>query len=174
MEIALWGLFWILISLAIVGCFINKVPGPILALAAVLMAKLCMTVGNYIDWLNVIVIGALVVASMILIRQLPKWTSELGTYGKGAKWGSIIGSIVALSFAPALASSIKNPVISLTVIILVCILITFIFAAVFEFVSLKNLKPAVKNGGIAAFEYTCSTLIKLIVVVYSIYLVFNN
>lgn len=174
MELALWCLFWILISLAIVGCFINKVPGPILVLAAVLMAKLCMTVGVYIDWWNVIVIGILVVASMILIRQLPKWTSELGMYGKGAKWGSIIGSIVALVLSPALLSSIENPGVSITVLILVCILTTFIFAAVFEFISLKDLKAAVKNGGIAAFEYTCSTLIKFIVVVYSIYLVLNH
>ncbi|MDE6534707.1 MAG: DUF456 family protein [Muribaculaceae bacterium] len=172
MELALWGLFWILIALAFLGCFINKVPGPVLALVAVLMAKLCMTAGDYIEWVNVIIIAVLVVASILLVRQLPKWTSELGTYGKGAKWGSIIGSIAALILAPALTAGIENNSVGISLITIAAILTTFIFATAFEFISVKDFKTAAKNGGIAAFEYTCSTLIKLITVIYSVYLVF--
>lgn len=173
-ELALWGLFWLLIALALVGCFINKVPGPVLALVAVLIAKLCMVVGELIAWWNVILIGLIVIASWWITKQLPKWISGLGTYGKSAKWGSIIGSIAALIIVPAIVSGIENNGVAFTVILVTGILMTFIFAVGLEFLSVKDIKVSVKSGGIAAFEYTCATLIKLIAVIYAVYLVLTN
>lgn len=174
MEIALWGVFWLLIAFAFLGCFINKFPGPVLALIGVLMAKLFMTTGALIEWWNVVVIGVLVIASWWLTKLIPKWVSELGTYGKGAKWGSIIGSIAALIIVPALVTSVENPGLSFTIIFISAISMTFVFASGLEFLSTRNIKVAAKNGGIAAFEYTCSTLIKLITVVYAVYFVFAH
>lgn len=174
MELALWGLFWILIALALVGCFISKFPGPVLAFIAILIAKLCMKAGELIAWWNVIVIGLLVVAAWWVTKMLPKWIAGLGTYGKGAKWGSIVGSIAALIIVPAIATGIENNGVAFTVILVTCILMTFIFAVGLEFLSIKNIKAATKNGGVAAFEYTCATLIKLIAVIYAVYLMFVN
>lgn len=172
MEIALWGVFWLLMALALVGCFISKFPGPVLALIALLIAKLCMKAGETVEWWNVIVIGVLVVACWILTKQLPKWISGLGSYGKGGKWGSIIGSIAALIIVPAIATGIENTWASFAIILITAVLMTFIFAVGLEFLSVKDLKVATKSGGVAAFEYTCATLIKLITVFYAIYFLF--
>ena len=174
MEIVLWAIWVVLMIIAIIGCFISKFPGPILAFAAILMAKLCMTVGSLIEWWNIVVIGILVAASFILNRMIPKWTKKLATYGKGGNWGAIVGSLAALIIIPALLTSIENPGVSITLIVMTLILMPFIFATGFEFISQKDFVAAAKSGSGATITYICTTFVKLFTVIYSIYLMFVN
>ena len=174
MEIVLWGIFVVLIVIALVGCFVSKFPGPILAFVAILMAKLAMSVGEAIEWWNVVVIGLLVAASFILNRMLPKWTANLATYGKGGSWGAVVGSITALIMMPALLTSTENPGVSWTLIGLTFIGMPFVFATGFEFIKQKEFVAAARSGGGATLVYVCSTFVKLFTVCYSVYLMFVN
>lgn len=174
MEIFLWALWAILIIIALIGCFISKFPGPILAFLAILEAKLFMSVGGLIEWWNIVVIGILVAAAFILNRMIPKWTKKLATYGKGGNWGAIVGSIAALIIVPAILTSIENPGVSITLIIMTFLAMPFIFATGFEFISQKNFVSSAKSGGGATITYICTTFVKLFTVVYSIYLMFAN
>ena len=169
---ALFGLFWILIAIATVGCFISRFPGPILAFGAILMAKLFMKAGVAIEWWSIAVIAVLVVASWWVNRMLPKWTSSLGTYGKGAKTGTIIGSLIGLLIGCAMVGSASNEAVGMVLLILSLLVFTYIFAVALEYFSEKNLNIALKNGGIATIVYACSTAIKLLIVLYSVYLMF--
>ncbi|MCH5236615.1 MAG: DUF456 domain-containing protein [Muribaculaceae bacterium] len=174
MEIILWAIWAILIIIAFTGCFISKFPGPILAFAAILIAKLCMSVGDLIEWWNIVVIGILVVASFILNRMIPKWTKKLATYGKGGNWGAIVGSIAALIIVPSILTSVENPGVSITLIVMTFLVMPFIFATGFELISQKDFVASAKSGGGATITYICTTFVKLFTVVYSVYLMFAN
>lgn len=174
-EIFLWGLFWLLILVSFLGCFISKFPGPVLAFVAILMAKFFMQAGEVISWANIVIIAVLVIASFILNRFIPQWgKAKLTPYGKGANIGAIIGSILALILALGFAE-IEPVGVALTVIILTFIILPFIFSFVFEYLQKKNLMEAAKSGGSATVVYVCTTFVKVITVAYSVYLLmFNN
>lgn len=174
MEIILWGIWVILIIIAVTGCFVSKFPGPILAFIAILMAKLCMEAGEVIEWWNIVVIGILVAACFILNRMIPKWTKKLATYGKGGNWGAIVGSIAALIIVPSLLTTIENPGVSITLIVMTFLVMPFIFATGFELISQKDFVASAKSGGGATITYVCTTFVKLFTVIYSVYLMFVN
>ena len=173
MDIALWCLFVLLICIGFIGCFVAKFPGPVMAFIAILMAKIFMTVGDVITWTNVIIIGILVVASIILNRMIPNWTQKLTPYGKGGNWGAIIGSILALILTPAL-SDIPSAGVAISAIILTFICLPFIFSTSFEFISQKDLQAASKSGVSATIVYVSTTFVKLFTVIYAVYLMFAN
>ena len=173
MEIILWAIWVILVVIAFVGCFVSKFPGPVLAFIAVLMAKLAMSAGEYIEWWNVVVIAILVIASIVLNRMIPKWTKKMVAYGKGGSWGAIVGSIAALILFPAI-TSIENAGVSVTLIIFTFITMPFVFATGFEFIRQKDLIGAARSGGGATIVYVCTTFVKLFTVIYTVYLMFAN
>lgn len=172
-EIALWILFYILIFIAFLGCFISRFPGPILAFGAILIAKLFMKAGELISWGNVIVIAVLVAASIVLNRLIPQWGKKLTPYGKSASTGAIVGSILALILSLAFAE-IKPAGVAICVIILTFILLTFLFAFAFEYIKQKDVLGSAKASGSATVVYVCTTLVKLITVFYSVFLMFYN
>lgn len=173
MQLALWALFFILIAIAFLGCFISKFPGPVLALAAILMAKFFMTAGELISWGNIVVITILVIASVVLNRFIPIWSKKLHPYGKGGNWGAIIGSIFTILLAPAI-TDIEPAGLGITVLLLCFILIPFLFSFLFEFFADKDAMRASRAGGSATLVYVSTTLVKLITVLYAVYLMFVN
>lgn len=91
-------LWWVLIALCLcfgfLGCFINKVPGPIAVVIATLLAILCLKIP--IEWSTFGIITALAIASMIISKLLVKLVKKLQEYSKRATWGTTIGSIIGL------------------------------------------------------------------------------
>lgn len=91
-------LWWVLVGLCLVfgflGCFINKVPGPIAVVIATLLAILCLKIP--IEWGTFAIIAALAVASMIASKLLVKLVKKLQEFSKRATWGTTIGSIIGL------------------------------------------------------------------------------
>ncbi|MDE5594657.1 MAG: DUF456 family protein [Muribaculaceae bacterium] len=173
MELVLWSIFWILIAFGFVGCFISRFPGPVLAFCGILIAKLFMSVGELISWWNVILIGLLVIASVILNRFIPKWSQSIAEFGKAGNYGALVGSLLTFCIAPAL-SEIRPVGVGISVMILSFILLPFIFATLFEYTKQKDILEASKSGGSATFVYICTTFVKLFTVVYTVYLMFVN
>lgn len=172
-EILLWGLFFILVCIALLGCFISKFPGPILAFVGILMAKFCMQAGHSITWTNIIIIAILVIASMVLNHYLPTLVKKLHPYGKGGDWGAIVGSVLALIFTPAL-KEIEPAGLAISLIILSFLLLPFLFATAFEYFKAKDLMVSSRAGGSATLAYVGTTVIKVMTVIYAVYLMFAN
>lgn len=172
-EIALWILFFLLIVVALYGSFISKFPSTFLSLAAVLIAKFCMQVGEYITWLNLSIIVILTVASIVVTKMAPRWAKTIAEYGKGGTWGTIVGSILALLLSVAFAT-IESEALAYVLIVLSFIILPFLFAWIFELISQKKMVPALQSAGAATVVYVSTTFIKLITVVYVVVLVFFN
>jgi uncharacterized protein YqgC (DUF456 family) len=79
-------LWWVLIALCLcfgfLGCFINKVPGPIAVVIATLLAILCLKIP--IEWSTFGIITALAIASMIISKLLVKLVKKLQDHSKRA------------------------------------------------------------------------------------------
>lgn len=174
MEIVLWIVWALLVSVAFVGCFISKFPGPLLAFGAILMVKLAMEPGASISWWNVAVIGILVIISMILNKKIPDWTKKLADYGNAGNIGALIGSIVGLVLMAYILSTVEDTGVSITLVVITFIAVPFLFATIFELISQKKFGAALKSGTGATVVYICNTFIKLFTVAYSVYLVFHN
>ena len=174
MEFALWGLFWILIVIAFLGCFISKFPGPILALVAILIGKFFLPAGELIQWWNIVIIVALVALSVVLNRMIPKWSESIAKFGKGGSWGTVVGSILTLLLAPAI-TDIHPAGLAISFLLISFVVLPFIFATVFEFAKQKNLVEAARSGGGATLVFVCTSCVKLLAVFYAVYLmIFNN
>lgn len=172
-EIALWTLFFILIVVALYGSFISRFPSSFLTLAAVLMAKFCMTIGEAITWLNISIIVVLVVASMVVNKLAPRWAQSIAPYGKGGKWGTTVGSLIALSLAFAY-TAIESQALAYVLIVLTMIILPFFFAWIFELISQKKMVPSLQSAGAATVVYVSTAFVKLITVIYAVVLVFTN
>lgn len=172
-EIALWILFFILICVALYGSFISRFPSSFLTLAAVLIAKFCMNVGEYITWMNISIIVVLVVASMVVNKMAPRWAKNIAEYGKGGQWGTTVGSLIALFLSFAYAT-IESHALAYVLIILTLIILPFFFAWLFEFISQKEMVPALQSAGAATVVYVATTFVKLFTVIYAVVLVFSN
>lgn len=103
-------LWWVLVGLCLVfgflGCFINKVPGPIAVVIATLLAILCLKIP--IEWGTFAIIAALAVASMIASKLLVKLVKKLQEFSKRATWGTTIGSIIGLLLVWSSTSTDSN------------------------------------------------------------------
>lgn len=177
MEIVLWIIFAILIVIAFLGCFISKFPGPILAFVAILMAKLFIKTAALVSWWNVILIGLLVAASVVITRQIPKWSAKLGEYHKSGKMGALIGSIIVLIFVFIIFNSCKSPVLALILTILCMIAFPFGMAFLMEYTGQKENKDtnrALISACSVTVSYVGTTILKLFIVFMSVYMMFNN
>ena len=118
-------LWWVLIALCLcfgfLGCFINKVPGPIAVVIATLLAILCLKIP--IEWSTFGIITALAIASMIISKLLVKLVKKLQEYSKRASWGTTIGSIIGLLLVWSSASSdSKALLITMLIVVFVVLL----------------------------------------------------
>lgn len=171
-EIILLVLFFLLVFIAFLGCFIQRFPGPILALIGIVMAKLFTKLGSNLDWINIAIIGVLVVVCYLINKQIPKLAQKLGKYGKPATRGTLLGSIVAFIIVLVMINQGANQYISLALIFCLMISLPFIFATLFEYLSQKDWNTAIVSGRSATVSYFCSTLLKLVTVIYSVYILF--
>lgn len=169
-------IWWIIIGLLLVvgflGCFINKFPGPV----AVLLALILAIVGPElkIGWGAVAVVALLVAASFYITKKIPELVKSFQGYSKKASTGTTIGSIAALVVIGCLVKSLGgSPVVFAIVSLLMLIGIPFVCAYVFELSNKKEGLNPVKSATAATVVYAANTLVKLVIFVYAIYAIFK-
>ena len=167
-------LWWVLIGLCLVfgflGCFINKVPGPIAVVIATLIAILALDIP--IEWSTFGIIAGLAVASMIVSKLLVKLVKKLQEYSKRATWGTTIGSLVGLLLVWGSASADSNALL-VTMLIVGFVVLPFVLAFLLELTNKQGAAMALKCATSATCAYLSDTLLKLAVFVYAIYVIFQ-
>lgn len=167
-------LWWVLVALCLcfgfLGCFINKVPGPIAVVIATLLAILCLDIP--IEWSTFGIITALAIASMIVSKLLVKLVKKLQEYSKRATWGTTIGSIIGLLLVWGAASSDSNALL-ISMLIVGFIVLPFVLAFLLELTNKQGALMALKCATSATCAYLSDTLLKLAVFVYAIYVIFQ-
>lgn len=167
-------LWWVLVGLCLVfgflGCFINKVPGPIAVVIATLLAITCLDIP--IEWGTFGIITALAVASMIVSKLLVKLVKKLQEYSKRATWGTTIGSIIGLLLVWGSASADSDALL-VVMLIIGFIVLPFVLAFLLELTNKQGVQMALKSAASATCVYLSDTLLKLAVFVYAIYVIFQ-
>ena len=167
-------LWWVLIGLCLVfgflGCFINKVPGPIAVVIATLLAILCLDIP--IEWSTFAIITVLAIVSMIASKLLVKLVKKMHEYSKRASWGTTIGSIIGLLLVLGSASADSNALL-ITMMIVGLVILPFVLAFLLELTNKQGALIALKCAASATCAYLSDTLLKLAVFVYAIYGIFE-
>jgi uncharacterized protein YqgC (DUF456 family) len=167
-------LWWVLVALCLcfgfLGCFINKVPGPVAVVIATLLAILCLDIP--ISWGTFAIITALAIASMIVSKLLVKLVKKLQEYSKRATWGTTIGSIIGLLLVYGATSS-DSKALLITMLIVGFVVLPFVLAFLLELTNRQGAVMALKCATSATCAYLSDTLLKLAVFVYAIYVIFQ-
>lgn len=162
----LWILAIVLIAFGFLGCFVNKVPGPLLAFIGILLPVLFGDVNAEI-WM-LCLIGALVIVSMIVSSKfLPKLGEKVHPFGKAGSWGTTLGSIVGL--LSTVSSSADSPIFGL---VLAFVILPYGVAFLFELISQKSAGTALKAAGGAYVTFLVGTVLKLVVCYLSLRILF--
>lgn len=149
----------LLMCLGFLGCFVNKIPGPLLAFIGLLLAKFAADLP--ISWGIIILCAVLVAASMVVnAKYVPRLAAKIYPFGKGGKWGTFTGSLIGLIIALK-ASAVVGIIFMLA--------LPYGFAWLFEYLGTKDSTESTKRATSAFTVYLASTVIKLAVV----YLCFN-
>lgn len=166
--------WWILVALCLVfgflGCFINKVPGPIAVVIALLIAMLGLQIS--ISWGTFAIVAAMAVVSMIASKLLVKLVKKMHEYSKRGTWGTTIGSIIGMCVLAAMANADSIGVIILMFIVGL-VIIPFVLAFLLELTNKNGAPEALKSAGSATCAYLVDTMLKLAVFGYAIYTIFN-
>ena len=170
MTILWWCIVALLLCFGFLGCFINKVPGPVAVVIATLLAILCLDIP--IEWSTFGIITALAIASMIVSKLLVKLVKKLHEYSKRATWGTTIGSIIGLLLVWGSASADSNALL-VTMLIVGFIVLPFVLAFLLELTNKQGAAMALKCAASATCAYLSDTLLKLAVFVYAIYVIFQ-
>lgn len=144
----------VLMCFGFLGCFVNKIPGPLVAFIGLLFVK--FAAGLDISFGIIALCAALVVISMIInSKLLPSLVAKLHPYGKGGSWGAFFGSLVGL-----IALTSGDAVLGA----ILMVVLTYMFAWLFELISTKSVKECSKRAVSAFAVFLVSTVIKLAVV----------
>ncbi len=170
LTILWWALVALCLCLGFLGCFINKVPGPIAVVIATLLAILCLDIP--IEWSTFGIITALAIASMIVSKLLVKLVKKLQEYSKRATWGTTIGSIIGLLLVYSATSS-DSKALLITMLIVGFVVLPFVLAFLLELTNKQGALMALKCATSATCAYLSDTLLKLAVFVYAIYVIFQ-
>ena len=167
-------LWWVLVGLCLVfgflGCFINKVPGPVSVVIATLLAIMCLDIP--IEWGTFAIITALAVASIIASKMLVKLVKKLHDYSKRATWGTTIGSILGLVLLWVTTES-DSTALMILMLVVGFIVLPYTLAFLFELTNKQGAAMALKCAASATGAYLSDTMLKLAVFVYAIYVIFQ-
>ena len=167
-------LWWVLVALCLIfgflGCFINKVPGPIAVVIATLLAKLCLDIP--FEWSAFAIITGLAIASMIASKMLVRLAKKMQEYSKRATWGTTIGSVIGLLLVWG-TSSADSTALMITMLIVSFVVLPFVLAFLLELTNKQGAPMALKCATSATCAYLSDTLLKLAVFVYAIYVIFQ-
>lgn len=170
LTILWWALVALCLCLGFLGCFINKVPGPIAVVIATLLAILCLDIP--IEWSTFAIITALAIVSMIASKLLVKLVKKMQEYSKRATWGTTIGSIIGLLLVLG-SSDTESGALIITMMVVGFIVLPFVLAFLLELTNKQGALMAVKCAASATCAYLSDTLLKLVVFVYAIHVIFQ-
>lgn len=168
-TILVWVLVALCLSFGFLGCFINKVPGPIAVLIAMLIAMFGLDLD--LGWDKVAIVAALAVASMVLSKILVSAVKKMHEFSKRGSRGTTIGSLLGLAGLMGASGTDSTAVIILLFVI--CLVgLPFVFSFLLELTNKKGGQEALKCASSATCAYLADTLLKLVVFVYAIYAIF--
>lgn len=101
-QILWWALVALSLIFGLIGCFVNKIPGPLFVVIATLIAILCLDIP--ISWSTFAVIAVLALASMILSKILVKLVRKIQEFSKRGALGTTLGSITGLLIIGSVSS----------------------------------------------------------------------
>ncbi len=169
MEIFWWILLALLLCCGFLGCFINKVPGPIAVVLASLIGITALDVD--LEWGHFAIIAVLAVVSIIASKVLVKLAKKMQEYSKRATIGTTIGSIIGLILVAGASSMDSDAVVIVTAIVGLVVL-PFVLAFLLELTNKNGAAMAVKCATAATCAYLADTCLKLVVFIYAVYMMF--
>ena len=169
LTILWWVLIALLLSCGFIGCFINKVPGPIAVVIALLVAMLGLDIN--IGWGTFAIVAALAVASMVASKVLVKLVKKMQEYSKRASWGTTIGSVIGLGILAG-SGSVESVGVIILIGIVALVLLPFVLAFLLELTNRNGAAAALKCAASATCAYLADTCLKLVVFIYAIYAIF--
>ena len=168
MTIVWWALLALLLGLGFLGCFINKIPGPLFVVGAMLIAILALEID--LEWGLFGLVTGLAIASIIISKVLVKLVKKLQEFSKRASWGTTIGSIIGLL---AIAGSSQSSGATIVfVAILGFIVIPFTLAFLLELTNKNGAVAALKCATSATCAYLADSFLKLVVFILAVYFMF--
>jgi uncharacterized protein YqgC (DUF456 family) len=168
MEILWWVLFALLFACGFLGCFINKVPGPLAVLLATILGYTALDLPA--DWGHIGIIAGLVVASMIASKVLVKLAKKMYEFSKRGGRGTTIGSIVGLLLISGSAG--MDAWVTWVFAIVGLVILPFVLSFLFELTNKNGAAVALKAATAATCAYLADTCLKLVVFVYALYVMF--
>lgn len=169
MEIFWWILLALLLCCGFLGCFINKVPGPIAVVLASLIGITALAVD--LEWGHFAIIAVLAVVSIIASKVLVKLAKKMQEYSKRATIGTTIGSIIGLILVAGASSMDSDAAVIVTAIVGLVVL-PFVLAFLLELTNKNGAAMAVKCATAATCAYLADTCLKLVVFIYAVYMMF--
>lgn len=166
----IWIIVAICLCLGFLGCFINKIPGPIAVVIAVLVAKLGQDLP--VTWGTVALIAGLAILSIVASKKLVELVKSAQDYSKRAAVGTTLGSIIGLGVMISTQSDSTAVLIGIAVLSLV--VIPFVLAFLLECTNKNRKGTALQCATAATGAYLSDTFLKLLVFVLAIYMVFDN
>lgn len=157
-------------AIGVVGCFVYKFPGAILAYVGILIVQFGT---NYAPFTTsaLVICAIAVIAAKILEKVLPKFVSKIHAFDRKGKIGCMIGSFIGIGLIIS-ANGDNLSVIMRSVIGLV--LLPYVFATIGEYMSSKDFKVALQSGGAAWINYFVNTLLQLSICIYVSFNSLNN
>lgn len=173
MEIVWIVLNFLLMITGLLGCFIHRLPGPIITFAGILLMNFCTDVQAF-STLSLVICALAVVLCKVLDFYVPRITRLISDYGKAGKWGCIIGSLIGvlviwpmINYTEAISSKVLILVTGLVVL-------PFLLAYIGESVARRSFRLSFRPSLAAFSTYLIGTLLKLSVCLYCIYTAFES
>lgn len=163
---------FVLLGLGLLGCFVYKIPGPILSFIGILVLQFGTDIKPFTTE-SLIICAVAVILCKILEKQAPKLISKIHTFGKGGKIGCMIGSFIGILLMLSTVESDDGNLIAFMFVI-GFLVVPFILSVIGEFISSKDVSIAFKAGVAAWVNYLINTLLQLAVSVYCIYGAFTS
>jgi uncharacterized protein YqgC (DUF456 family) len=168
MEIVWWIIVGLLLVYGFLGCFINKVPGPVGVVLAMLIGMTALDIDA--GWGNFAVVTVLSIVSIVLSKVLVKLVKKMHEFSKrgsrGTTWGSIIGLLLISCGADAEAWVI------LLLAVIGLVVLPFTLSFLLELTNKNGAAVALKAATSATCAYLADTCLKLVVFVYAVYVMF--
>lgn len=173
MEIVWIVLSFLLMIMGLLGCFIHRLPGPVVTFAGILLMNYCTDVEAF-STLSLVICALAVILCKVLDFYIPKIGRLISDYGRAGKWGCVIGSLIGvLGVWPMVnyAETVSSKVMLLAIGLIV---LPFLFAYIGESISRRSLQTSLRPSLAAFSTYLIGTLLKLSVCLYCIYTAFES
>lgn len=173
MEIVWIILSFLLMIVGLLGCFIHRLPGPVITFAGILLMNFCTDVQAF-STLSLVICALAVVLCKVLDLYVPRIARLISDYGKAGKWGCVIGSLMGVFVVWPMMNYTETVASKVLILVIGLVVLPFLFAYIGESVSHRSLKTSFRPSLAAFSTYLIGTLLKLSVCLYCIYTAFES